>query len=407
MSTSSTVRLAWKLAASEKGTVVRLRRELHRYPEIGREEVRTSRFVAETLGRAGIEVCRPRNSTGVIGRLMPEDSAARKAPAIALRADMDALPADEKTGLPFRSRIAGRAHLCGHDAHSAMLLAAAQALSRERRRLSRPVVFIFQPAEEQVPGGARTMIEAGAMEGVGEVYGLHVSPDRPVGVLVNASGVMMAAMDRFEMTILGRGGHGGMPQNTRDPVVAAAAVVIALQTVVSRRVSPTDACVVSVCTIDAPGTFNVIPDQVRLTGTCRSLSSHVHAALPALVREIAAGVARSHGCRLRLRYTRGTPVLANAPAAVAKVRALWAALTRGAEGGVADAAPIMGSEDFAFYLERVPGAFSFLGAGPGRGSGAPLHSPRFTLNERALPLGVALHIALALAPARRLTLEHT
>jgi amidohydrolase len=341
-------------------------------------------------------VTRPKGATGVIGRLLPGKSSARRRPAVALRADLDALPIGEESRRPFRSQTPGCGHLCGHDAHTAMLLAAAKALAAERRRLPRPVTFIFQPAEECIPNGAPKMIRAGALRGVGEVFGLHVATDRPVGSLATAPGPLMAAMDRFDLEVIGRGGHGAMPQMARDPVVAAAAVIGALQTAVSRRTSPLEAAVVSVCTLSAPGAFNVIPERVALSGTCRSLSAAVHAALPGLVRGIAVETARGYGCRVRFRYRRGTPVLVNAAESVARVRRLWSALAGEFGGGLAEAEATMGGEDFAYYLQRVPGAFSFLGAGPDRGRAAPFHSPRFAIDERALVLGTALHISLAL-----------
>jgi len=396
-------RRALALAASVAAEAVRLRRDFHRHPEIGFQEQRTTGVIAGRLGELGLEVVRPRGRTGVIGRLLPAKAAARRRPAVALRADIDALPVQELNDCGFRSENPGVAHLCGHDAHAAMLLAAAQALAGERAELPRPVTFIFQPAEECIPNGAPVMIAAGALRGAGEVYGLHMAPDRPLGVLANRIGANMASMDRFDMEVVGKGGHGAIPHRTSDPVVATAAVIQALQTVVSRRIDPLEPAVVSVCTLSAPGAFNVIPDRVALKGTCRSLSPEVHAALPVLVRRLAGGAARAHGCRVRMRYSRGTPVLMNSAAGVEKVRRLWCGLIACRPGGmrpprepVAEGRPTMGGEDFAFYLQKLPGAFSFLGAAPEGEPAAPYHNPKFTLNERALGLGVAMHIALAL-----------
>jgi len=395
-------RRALDLAASVEAEALRLRRDFHQHPEIGFQDRRTTGVILEYLNGIGLEVLRPARATGAIGRLVPERAAARRRPAIALRADLDALPVGEESRLAFRSRRAGFGHLCGHDAHIAMLLAAARALSGERRRLPRPVTFIFQPAEECIPNGAPVMIAAGALRGAGEVYGLHVAPDRPLGVLATRVGPMMASMDRFDLEVIGRGGHGAIPHQARDPVVAAAAVITALQTAVSRRIDPLEPAVVSVCTLEAPGAFNIIPERVRLSGTCRSLSPEVHAALPGLVRQIAAGAARGAGCRVRCRYARGTPVLANSAPAVARLRRLWSTLAAARPGParpeppLAESRPTMGGEDFAFYLQRVPGAFAFLGAAPPGGRPAGFHSPHFLINERALGLGVALHLALAL-----------
>jgi len=398
VSRDSGARRALQLAESVAAEAVRLRRDFHRHPEIGFQEKRTTEVIVSYLTGLGLEVTRPRGHTGAIGRLLPAGAAERRRPAIALRSDIDALPLGEESDLPFRSEVPGRGHLCGHDTHIAMLLAAAQALAGSRASLPRPVTFIFQPAEECIPNGAPIMIAAGALRGVGEVYGLHISPEQPLFTLATRPGPLMASMDRIDMEVIGRGGHGAVPHKTRDPVVAAAAVISALQTVVSRRIAPIDPAVVSVCTLEAPGAFNIIPERVRLSGTCRSLSPEVHAALPGLVREVASGAARGLGCRLRLSYRRGTPVTVNAPGPVAKVRRLWPALAAGRRGRCVEMPPTMGGEDFAFYLQRVPGAFSFLGAGPARGRSAPFHSPHFAIDERALALGVALHVALALEP---------
>jgi hippurate hydrolase len=387
------------LAVSVEAEAVELRRRLHRRPEIGFAEVETTALIVDHLQRLGLDVVRPRGCTGAVARLVPAGAAGRRR-AVALRADIDALPQSEETDLPFRSEIPGRAHLCGHDMHTAMLLAAARALVSARRRLPQPVTFVFQPAEECIPNGAPRMIAAGALERVGEIYALHVGPDRPVGTLAVRPGPMMAAMDRFDCTVTGSGGHGAMPHLCRDPVVAAAAVIGALQTVVARRVPPLDPAVVTVGTVEARGAFNVIPQRVRLSGTARSLSRDLHARLPGMIREVAAGTARAMGCRLRLRYSRGTPVLVNSAGCCARLAGLWKGLI--AAGGalrLVENRPTMGGEDFAFYLEKVPGCMAFLGAAP-RERGGTFHSPDFLVDERAMRPGIALHASLALGAAR-------
>ncbi len=388
-------RRALKLAGKVEAEAVRLRREIHRHPETGFEEFRTTELIVDYLEKLGLDVTRPRGATGAIGRLRPPGAAGRR-PAVALRADIDALPMGEETRLPFRSQVPGKGHLCGHDAHTAMLLAAARALAAQRKKLPRPVTFIFQPAEECIPNGAPVMIKAGALDGAAEVYGLHVGPDRPVGVLAARPGPMMASMDRLDMTVTGRGGHGAMPHATRDPVVASAAVITALQTVVSRQVDPLDPAVVSVCTVEAPGAFNIIPTRVRLSGTSRSLSPEVHRKLPEMIRRTAAGAAKGYGCRVRCRYRRGTPVLVNSREGFERMAGLWAGLCRaGAAKRLVENQPTMGGEDFAFYLQKLPGCFAFLGAAPRRPQGS-FHNPRFLIDERALRLGAALHMSLAL-----------
>jgi amidohydrolase len=388
-------RRAVRLASRVAPEAIRLRRDIHRHPEIGFEERRTTDLIVEYLGGLGLDVIRPRKSTGAIARLTPGGAAGRR-PAVALRADIDALPMGERTGLSFRSRVPGKGHLCGHDAHTAMLLAAARVLAGESKKLPRPVTFIFQPAEECIPNGAPVMIKAGALDGVGEIFGLHVGPDRPVGVLAARPGPMMASMDSFHITVSGRGGHGAMPHNTRDPVVASAAVISALQTVVSRQTDPLDPAVVSVCTLEAPGAFNVIPSRVKMSGTARSLSRGLHARLPRMIRSTGSAAARANGCSLRCRYRRGTPVLVNSASGFDKVARLWSGLVRaGAALQMVRNQPTMGGEDFAYYLENVPGCFAFLGAAP-RKPGGSFHNPGFLIDERALRLGVALHVCLAM-----------
>ncbi len=388
-------RRALKLAGKVDAEALRLRREIHQHPETGFEEFRTTALIVDYLEKLGLDVTLPRNSTGAIGRLRPAGAAGRR-PAVALRADIDALPMGVEGKLAFKSRVPGKGHLCGHDAHTAMLLAAARALTAERCKLPRPVTFIFQPAEECIPNGAPVMIKAGALDGAGAVYGLHVGPDRPVGVLAVRPGPMMASMDRFDMTVTGRGGHGAMPHATRDPVVASAAVITALQTVVSRQINPLDPAVVSVCTLEAPGAFNIIPTRVRLSGTARSLSPEIHRKLPEMIRRTAAGAARGHGCGVRCRYQRGTPVLVNSRAGFEKLTELWGGLCRaGSARRLVENQPTMGGEDFAFYLQKLPGCFAFLGAAPRRPQGS-FHNPGFLIDERALRLGVALHVSLAL-----------
>jgi amidohydrolase len=397
MSLLNSGRQALKLAAAVEAEAIALRREIHRYPEIGYEEVRTTGLIMNHLQNLGLDVWRPPGSTGAIARLTPRGPAGRR-PGIALRADIDALPIDEKTDLAFKSRVPGRAHLCGHDAHTAMLLGAASALSgaRIRHSLPCPVTFIFQPAEECIPNGAPIMIAAGALEGVKEIFALHVSTARPVGSLALRVGPMMAAMDRFDMTINGKGGHGAIPHNTNDPVVASAAVISALQTIASRKVSPLDPVVVSVCTLEAGGAFNVIPDRVVMSGTARSLNSEVHARLPELIKSTAVAAARTQGCRVRCSYNRGTPVLVNALDQVERMRAAWGGLVKaGAATDCADFGPIMGGEDFAYYLQEVPGALAFLGAAPKKPAGE-IHNPKFVINERAMVLGIATHVSLVL-----------
>lgn len=381
---------ALDLARAIEPEMIALRRDLHRYPETAWEEVRTGALIADHCEKLGLQTRRAVARTGVIAIL----NADKAGPALALRADMDALPIQEEGEMPFKSTVAGKGHLCGHDAHVAMLLGAAKLLVRERERIPFPVWFVFQPAEEVPPGGAELLMSENRLDGVGEIYGLHVNPMLPVGCLGLRPGPFMASMDKFELLIEGTGGHGGMPHLTRDPILAAAETVLALQSIVSRRVDPLEAAVVSVCVMDAGTVFNAIPSHARLVGTARSLSRPLGEQLPRWIRETAEGVAAAHGQTVRLTYVHGTPVLVNPQEGAKKMGRAFRALG----GSVQDFGPMMGGEDFAFFLEKIPGCFAFLGAGDGSPGmpGQCLHHPCFDIREEALSWGAALHVQMVL-----------
>jgi len=379
-------------ALSER--IVGTRRAIHRHPEIGFNEERTSALVAERLGELGVEFAKMAG-TGLVATIRPDLGAS----AVALRADMDAIPVPEETGFDFASEVEGISHACGHDSHVAMLLAAAELILAHAEELEHPVKLLFQPAEEVVPGGARKMIEEGCLEGVAEIHGIHVNPDHLTGELGVRVGPMMAAMDSFALTVTGRGGHGAMPHQTRDPVHASARVITALQQISSRRVDPLDPVVVSVCAVHGGNAFNVIPDKVEMKGTCRTLSASLHEKLPGMIEEVATRAAQACGCEAELGLDRGTPVLENERGSYEKLTGRFRSLG----GTVHEIQPTMGGEDFAYYLQKVPGAFAFLGVG-GDGSvdRAKLHSGRLNIDEEALPLGAALLASMALAPALEL-----
>jgi carboxypeptidase Ss1 len=380
---------ALDLARDLEPEMIALRRDLHQHPETAWQEVRTATLVAGYCETLGLQTQCGAARTGVIAVL----NADKAGPALALRADMDALPIQEENEIPYRSGVADRGHLCGHDAHVAMLLGAAKLLVRQKERIPFPVWFIFQPAEEAPPGGAELLMAEHRLDGVAEIYGLHVNPLLPVGRLALSPGPFMASMDKFELLIEGRGGHGGMPQLTRDPVLAAAETIVALQSIVSRRVDPLDAAVVSVCMMEAGSVFNAIPSRARLTGTARSLAKPLRDQLPQWIREIADGVAAAHSQTVQLEYAYGTPVLVNPPVNTGKMKSAFRALG----GEVRDCRAMMYGEDFAFYLEKIPGCFGFLGAGDGTEMTAQgLHHPRFGICEQALAWGAALHVQLVL-----------
>lgn len=376
---------ALDLARSLQDELVALRRDFHRHPEIAWEEIRTSKIVGDFCEKEGLQVTRGAAKTGVIATLNPEKSGG----ALALRADMDALPIHEENSVEYRSKTDGKGHLCGHDAHTTMLLGAVKLLARYKEKIPFPVRFVFQPAEEVAPGGAEALLNEGRLDGVTEIFGLHVNPLIPVGVLGMRDGPFMASMDRFDIYIEGVGGHGAMPHLARDPVLAGSEIVMALQSIVARRVDPLDPAVVSVCGFQAGSAFNVIPPRARLFGTARSLTASVRKNLPEWIEQIAQQVAAAHGQTAKLDYVFGTPVLNNHEEPNVKLARAFRALG----GSDAEIKATMGGEDFAFYLEKIPGSFAFLGAGDGSPSTSQcFHHPKYNIDERALAWGSALFL---------------
>jgi amidohydrolase len=367
--------------------VVAWRRHLHRRPEPSFEEHETAAFVARTLaGFAGVEVERP-TATSVLGRLR----SGRPGPTVALRADIDALPISEESGVEFASERPGVMHACGHDGHTAMLLGAARELAAAELP-GGEVRFIFQPAEERAPGGARPLVEAGVMDGVDFVYGCHLWTPLALGKVAAVPGPFMAAADFFALTVTGRGGHAGLPHAATDAVVVASALVTNLQHVVSRELDPLQPAVITVGSLHAGDAPNVIPGRAELRGTTRSFDPEVRERLPELIERTAAGVCAAHGAEHTLDYTMGYRPVVNDERATALVRA--------AAGGeqLQDIAPIMGGDDFSAYLEHAPGCYAFVGAG----GEFPHHHPRFVIDERALAVGTRLHVDVALAALREL-----
>jgi len=385
------------LGAAEGATLVETRRDLHRHPELAFAEERTAGRVVERLEAAGYAPRAGVAGTGVVAAV----AGAAPGPTVLLRADMDALPVDEENEVPYRSTRPGRMHACGHDGHTAILLAVADRLRADPPPAGE-VVLCFQPAEEGA-GGAARMIEEGVLEGVDAAFGLHLWNELEVGQVALAAGPVLAAVDRFEVEIAGAGGHGAIPQRARDPVVAACHVVTALQTVVSRQTDPLDACVVTVGSIRAGDSFNVIPRTARLSGTCRSFARERHARLPEEFTRVVEGVAGGLGCEATVRYERTCPPTVNEPGCTELARAvaggvLGAAAVR-TEGAAVRAAI---GEDFAYFLEAVPGCFLLVGSrNPERGLVHPHHSPRFDFDEDALGHGVRLLEGIARAHLAR------
>lgn len=362
--------------------LVAIRRDLHAHPEIGFEEVRTSDIVAEKLAAWGIEVHRGIGKTGLVGILNGTGGPGRR---IGLRADMDALPIQEITNLPWRSTVAGKMHACGHDGHTTMLLGAARYLS-ENRGFKGTAVFVFQPAEEGL-GGARSMIAEKLFERFpcDEIYGLHNSPDLDPGQISIFPGPAMAGADFFDIKITGRGSHGAMPHMGRDPIVVAMSLANALQTIVSRNADPREAAVLSITQIHAGSAYNVIPEEAVLAGTIRTFSPEIGALVRDRMREIAAGTAASFGVTIEVDIRNIFNVLVNHEVQTDAVVAVAAEIV-GPEGVLTDGKPLMGSEDFADMLRVVPGAYAWVG----HAGTVPVHNPSYVLDDGILPVGASL-----------------
>ena len=373
-----------------------MRRDLHRHPELGLREVRTAGLVASALRTLGLDVTEGVAGTGVIG-LLRGATAGR---TVLVRADMDALPLDEENEVPYASTVPGRMHACGHDGHVSMGLGVARILATRREHLAGTVKFVFQPAEEG-PGGALPMIEAGVLHDpeVDYCLGLHLWNELPVGRVGVLDGPIMASSDEFVITIRGRGGHGAQPQRVVDPVVTAAHVIVALQTIASRRVDPLQSVVVTVGAIHGGQAPNIVPERIEMRGTVRAMDPELRERLPEMLEELVRGVTSAMGATYELDYARGYPVVVNDIALSDLVRSCARDVLR-TDGRVVPC-QTMGSEDMAFFLRAVPGCFFFLGsANPERGLHHPHHSPRFDFDEQAMPLGVEIMVRAVEAALR-------
>jgi amidohydrolase len=360
------------------------RRDFHQYPELLFEVHRTSGIVADKLKAFGCdEVVTGLGRTGVVGVIKGGRGASGK--VIGLRADMDALPLEETTDLPYKSTVPGKMHACGHDGHTAMLLGAAKYLS-ETRNFDGTAVMIFQPAEEG-GGGGREMLDDGLMErfGVQEVYGLHNMPGIPLGHFAIKPGPMMAAADRFDILVDGKGGHAARPHECVDTLLVACQLVNALQSIAARNVDPLESAVVSVCSFKAGDAYNVIPQTAKLMGTVRTLTDPVRDLCEERIRAIADTMCAAYGAKAIVDYRRGYPVTRNHPEQTAFMAKVAADV--GGERAVDSAiAPLMGAEDFSYMLEERPGAYIFMG----NGDTAGVHHPKYDFNDGAIPYGVSL-----------------
>ena len=369
------------------GRLVAWRRELHRHPEIAHKEEWTSAYLRDHFKKLGL----PAKSLAGTGlRAVLKGRPGGK--TVALRTDMDALPLQEEGDKKFRSLNMGAAHACGHDGHMAVLMAAAELLAKRKERFKGNVVFICQPAEELPPGGAQLMIKAGALEGVGAIFGLHLWQGLPTGTVGIVKGPMMAQSDNFRITVKGRGGHGSMPQAIVDPILTAAELVVNLQSIVSRNVDPLKPAVLSFGTIHGGTVYNIIPNEVKLSGTVRMFDPKIQTLMKKRLREIVEGTCAAFKAAADFEYEEGYPPLVNDPASVDFVLAVVEKAL--GEENIIAVDPVMGGEDFAYYLQEVPGAFFFLGAGDG--TKYPHHHPAFDIDEKALPPAAFLMTALAL-----------
>jgi amidohydrolase len=363
--------------------VIAWRRHLHMHPEVAFQEVETSQFIFDIVSAIpGLTVSRP-TATSVLAVLRT----GQPGPTLAVRADIDALPILEENAVSYRSTRDGAMHACGHDGHTAIVLALATLLARHRQALRGEVRFIFQHAEELAPGGAEELVQAGVMEGVQQVIGLHLWASLETGKIGVLSGAAMAAPDQFQCHIIGKGGHAAIPQDCVDPIAVGAQVVTALQQIVSRGVDPLDPLVVSVTQFVAGTTFNVIPNSAYLAGTVRSFDPALRTTVPKQMERLIAGITSAFGATYDFSYEYGYRPVVNDPALAERLRAVVQRTF--AKGTLVDLRPTMGGEDFSAYQQKAPGVFAFVGAGNvADGIVHPHHHPKFQIDERALAIGL-------------------
>ena len=373
-----------------KKTIIDTRRDFHKYPELSFQEIRTSKIVSEKLESFGIDVKRNIGKTGVVGTLRGKS----QGKTIAFRADMDALPIQETGERPYKSVNDGVMHACGHDAHTAILLGAAEVLSTMKNNINGTIRFIFQPAEEGY-AGAKYMIQDGAIDNVDEIYGLHVWNYQPSCTVGIKSGAVMAAADIFTIEIKGIGGHGAAPQGTVDAVVVASHLIQALQTIVSRNTNPLENTVVTVGEINGGNNFNIIADQIILRGTTRAYTENNRTLIKNRMQQICAGVGNTYGAKIILHYKDGYPPVINEKKVTENVKF---AAKKIVPNGVISPYLSMGGEDFSYFANKIPGCFFFLGSLPKnrKPMSTPQHCSHFDIDEEAMLVGSSIFIELAL-----------
>lgn len=364
------------------------RRHLHANPELSFQEVETSRMIAGLLSSWGLEVRTGVAGTGVVAKL----AGGKPGRSIGLRADIDALPIQDEKDASYKSKVPGVMHACGHDGHTAELLAVARYYCLHREETAGSRIFLFQPGEEFLPGGANAMIADGALDGIDAIFGVHLWSPMPYGYVGTRSGPFMASPDEFEVELIGRGGHAGLPHESADALVAGAALVTALQTIVSRNVNPLEEAVLSIGKFNSGTANNVIAERCRLSGTVRTFTPQLRAFMRRRLEEIVKHACELYGCDYRLNYIEGYPPVVNDE----KETARWFRVAEAVfPGGVVTNERVMAGEDFSYYLMHKPGCFFFVGSGVTDGFSAPHHHPRFDIDERAMLSAAKLLIAVA------------
>ncbi|MDR1952606.1 MAG: amidohydrolase [Elusimicrobiota bacterium] len=383
------------LSKSIEADMIRWRRHFHENPECSFQEYQTVDYIKKELENLpNIEISRltPTSLQILVKGGGAADGAGKR---IALRADIDALPVEEKSGEPFSSKNKGRMHACGHDFHTAILMGAVKIASQLSPKIKGEVLFIFQHAEELPPGGGIELVKAGVLNNVDMVFALHADPTTPVGIVNSLDGVYCASTDNFSLLIKGRGAHGSMPQKSIDPIVIGSQIVDVLQTIVSRRMDPFNAPVVTVATFKADGEFNIIPDNAYLAGTLRTHDKNIRQEIQDLVDKTIKGITDIYGAQYEFKIIKGYPVGINDSKALKVCQSVFDDYLSPDYQLSLDGKPMFGGEDFAYYQEKVPGCFMFFGAGRGDfDKSAMLHSSKLRLNEDALQVGVSIHIGL-------------
>ena len=372
--------------------IVEIRRKIHMYPELGFEVQKTAAVAESELKKLGIEVKTGVGKIGVVGDFNIPNATKR----IALRADMDALPILEQGDACYKSRVDGVAHMCGHDVHTAILIGAARLIKHFKDELKANIRFIFQPSEERLPGGAIGMIDDGVLEGVDEIYGLHVWNAVKAGQFAICPGAFLGQPDAFEIEIIGKGGHGGMPHQSVDPILTGCQFVSMLQSIVSRNIDPLESSVISVTQFNGGSSFNIIPSLVKIAGTVRTLKKEVQAEIRDRIENMLSGITSAQGADYNLVYTEGYPVTYNHESCTNKALSVAKKLV-GESNVIFPHPPVLAGDDFGYYSQKIPAAMISLGAGNTEiGFNKICHDPEFDVDERCIIYGMAFYLALAM-----------